>query len=116
MEAPLQPGAQFEVHFVWQLPEGGDYVRAIFQAEVLAIIDPAQRYLVRLKQFLAGRQESPEGIIRSRQELAHPYWERVVALAGRKITLAWEATDGRPLHLRLATLTGEHDFFHRFPD
>lgn len=116
MPAPLSPGDLFEVHFVWQLPEGGDYLRAIFQAEVLAIIDPAQRYLVRLKTLLAGRQESPDGVMRPRTGLTHAYWERVVALVGRKITLAWEAADGRPLHLRLATLTGEHDFFRRFPD
>jgi hypothetical protein len=37
----------------------------------------------------------------------------VNSLSGNKISLAYEADDGRPLWLRLETLTGEHNFFHR---
>lgn len=113
LPAPLSPGATFDIHFVWHLPDG-DYLRAVFQAEVLAVIDPAQRYLLRLSEFVAGRQESADGSqIRPRDALAFDYWARVLDLLGHKITVAWEAADGRPLHLRLATLTGEHDFFRR---
>jgi hypothetical protein len=37
-------------------------------------------------------------------------------LVGCKITIAYEADDGRTIHLRLATLTGEHNFFTRYDD
>jgi hypothetical protein len=37
-------------------------------------------------------------------------------LVGRKITIAYEADDGRALHMRLTTLTGEHNFFTRYED
>lgn len=110
---PLSPGANFDIHFVWHLPDG-DYLRAVFRAEVLAVIDPAERYLLRLAEFVAGRQESADGSeIRPSEALAFDYWARVLDLLGLKITVAWEAADGRPLHLRLTTLTGEHDFFRR---
>lgn len=113
MAEPLRVGETFPIHFVWQLPDG-DYIRVIFQAEVVGVIDPAERYLLQLAEFVAGRQESADGReIRPKTGLAFDYWEKVVGLIGRKITVAWEAADGRPLHLRLTTLTGEHDFFRR---
>ena len=40
----------------------------------------------------------------------------VEGLVGRKITIAYEADDSRALHMRLATLTGEHNFFSRYED
>ena len=35
---------------------------------------------------------------------------------GRRITLAYEADDGRALYMRLETLTGEHNYFSRYED
>jgi hypothetical protein len=32
------------------------------------------------------------------------------------LTIAFEADDGRAIYLRLATLTGEHNFFTRYED
>ena len=108
-------GQRFNVHFIWQLPDGGDVIRAVFEAEVLAVIEKAMKYLVRLDHFVAGRQESPEGSkIRPKGEIDFDYWPYVAGLEGQKVTLAWEVDDGRPVYLRLATLTGEHDFFRRF--
>jgi hypothetical protein len=49
-------------------------------------------------------------------DLTREYWALVGRLQGRRITIAFEAADGRPLHLRLETLTGEHNFFFRFDD
>jgi hypothetical protein len=37
-------------------------------------------------------------------------------LVGRRLSLAFEADDAHAIHLRLETLTGEHNFFYRFPD
>jgi hypothetical protein len=106
-------GDSFPVQFVWQLPEG-DFVRAVFQAEVLFLVPAAEKYIVRLNQLVAGRQESERGEMRPKEALTKAYWALVGQIMGRKISLAYEAADGRPLHLRLATLTGEHNFFTRF--
>jgi hypothetical protein len=46
--------------------------------------------------------------------LTQEYWALVGRLQGRRVTIAFESDDGRPLHLRLETLTGEHNFFFRF--
>jgi hypothetical protein len=40
----------------------------------------------------------------------------VADLVGRKITVAYEVDDGRALYMRLATLTGEHNYFTRYED
>jgi hypothetical protein len=107
-----QVGDTFTVQFVWQLPEG-DFLRAIFEAEVLALDPQMERYRIRFRQLTAGRQETAEGIGRSESELATGYWAMVGRIVGKQIKLAYEADDGRPLRLRLATLTGEHTFFTR---
>ena len=115
MDQTHQVGEHFYVHFVWRLPGEGDVIRAVFEADVLAIIEAAMKYMVRLDRFVAGRQESGSGdIIRPKEELNAGYWQNVAELEGRKITIAWEVADGRPVYLRLATLTGEHDFFRRY--
>lgn len=112
-EQQYDVGDTFNAHLVWRLPND-DYVRAIFAAEVLDVIDGAMKYLVRLDRFVAGRQESAGGEIRPKEALDHAYWQHVVDLVGHRCTLAWEVADGAPVYLRVATLTGEHDFFHRY--
>ena len=117
---PLKIGDSFHVQFVWQIPESeenvrGDIIRAVFNAEILAIIEEAEKYLVRLTEFVAGKQESADGqTIRPQPDLAFDYWQMVVALQQQRVTLAWEVADGRALQMRLTTLTGEHDFFRRY--
>ncbi len=108
-------GDSFPVQFAWKLPEG-DYIRAVFQANVLDMIPAADKYIVLLTQLIAGRQETEDGEIKPSNELSQDYWHLVGKIVGQKISLAYEADDGRALHLRLATLTGEHNFFTRFSD
>ena len=108
-----QIGETFLVQFVWQLPEG-DYIRAIFEAEVLELVPGADKYIVRLTKLMAGRQESATGEMRATDELSKEYWGLVGELVGNKLTIAYEAEDGRAVHLRLTTLTGEHNYFTRF--
>ena len=100
------------MQFVWRLPDE-DFIRAIFESQVLKMDDLSGKYVLELTSFVAGRQESPAGEMRPVEEVARDYWQLVSDLTGRKITLAYEADDGRPLWLRLETLTGEHDFFRR---
>lgn len=114
-EATQSIGENVSVQFVWQLPDG-DFLRAIYEAEILDLDERMQRYLLRLRKLAAGRQETPTGEMRSKEELSRDYWAEAVALAGRRLWLAYEATDGRPLRLRLETLTGEHRFFDRLDE
>lgn len=117
-EKTLQAGETFDIHFVWKLPEG-DYIRAIFEAEVITHITGSDRYLIHLNDLRAGRQESESGEMRSKEALSAPYWRLVGELIGRKAAVAYEAADGRPLHMILRTLTREHRFFtqwDRFED
>jgi hypothetical protein len=113
--ANYQVGESFRVQFAWKLPEG-DYLRAVFEAQVLDTIPSADKYIVRLNKLVAGRQETAEGEMRPREEFSSEYWALVAQIAGNKLSLAYEADDGRALHLRLATLTGEHNYFWRFSD
>jgi hypothetical protein len=113
--ATFQPGQSFALQFAWRLPEG-DYLRAVFQADVEELVPAADKYVVRLSRLLAGREDDAEGAARPLERLEGEYWDRVRGLIGRKITVAYEAGDGRPLYLRLATLTGEHNFFTRYED
>jgi len=106
-------GECFAVQFAWQLPIG-DYIRAVFQAEVLDLVPKADKYVVSLTKLIAGRQESAEGEIRPTETYSKEHWSLVGQIVGKKVSLAYEVDDGRALHLRLATLTGEHDFFRRF--
>lgn len=110
--ANYEPGEAFPVHFVWELPDG-DYVRAIFEAEVEELDFSLDRYLLRLRDLKAGRQETPSGEMRPKEELSRPYWAMVGALIGKRVHLAFEVDDGRPIKLRLDTLTQEHRFFTR---
>lgn len=114
-EATRDIGDEFLVQFVWKLPDG-DFIRAIFRAEVLSLEPKTDRYVVRLKELVAGRQESESGEMRPREALAGEYWTYVGQIAGHRLALAYEAADGRALHLRLATLTGEHNYFSRLDD
>jgi hypothetical protein len=108
-------GESFPLQFAWRLPEG-DYIRAVFLAEVLDHVPEADKYIVRLKKLEAGRQEDEEGELKPTDQFSKEYWALVGDLVGRKITIAYEADDGHALYLRLATLTGEHNFFTRYED
>jgi hypothetical protein len=108
-------GEIFQVQFAWKLPQG-DYLRAVFEAQVLDKIASADKYIVSLNKLVAGRQETAEGETRPREAFSAEYWQLVGQIAGKKLSLAYEADDGRALHLRLATLTGEHNYFNRFSD
>ncbi|MBK8984882.1 MAG: hypothetical protein IPM39_02185 [Chloroflexi bacterium] len=114
-EAHYNIGDTFPAQFAWHLP-GGDYLRAVFTAEVLAIVASADKYVVRLVALVAGRQENENGVLRPTEEFSRDYWALVGQLIGRRITIAFEADDGRAVHFRLETLTGEHNYFYRFPD
>jgi hypothetical protein len=112
LAANFDIGESFKVQFVWRLPDN-DYIRAIFEAEVLHKDHVSGKYVVRLVKFEAGRQEDSRGDLRPVEEAAREYWAMVDQLVGRKISVAFEADDSRPLWLRLETLTGEHNFFRR---
>lgn len=111
-EANHQPGDKFDIQFVWQLP-AGDFVRAVFGALVLEQDTQLDRYLLRLIELRAGRQEDSRGQGRPKEELSREYWGMVGALIGKRVYLAYEVEDGRPIRLRLDTLTQEHTFFTR---
>lgn len=106
-------GETFAAQFAWRLPSG-DYIRAVFEAEVLDLVPPAEKYVVQLNKLIAGRQEDPEGNLRATEAFTRSYWALVGQLVGRKITVAYEIDDGRALHMRLETLTGEHNYFYRY--
>jgi hypothetical protein len=112
LDAKYEVGQAFNVQFVWRI-QNGDFLRAIFKSEVLTLDSVSGKYVVLLTEFLAGRQEDAGGEMRSVEEVTKEYWAMVSGLTGRRISLAYEADDGRPLWLRLETLTGEHNFFSR---
>jgi hypothetical protein len=114
-EAHHQVGETFVLQFAWHLPDG-DYIRAVFPAEVLDHVPAADKYVVRLGDLQAGRQEDADGVLRPTEAFSKEYWALVGGLAGRKMTIAYEADDGHAVHLRLATLTGEHNYFSRYED
>ena len=114
-DANYQVGEDFRVQFVWRIPKG-DFIRAMFEVEVLLLDSRSEKYVLQLTEFLAGRQESGEGILRQAKESSRSYWQLVSELVGRRISLSYEVDDGRPLWLRLETLTGEHSFFRRLDD
>ena len=113
--ATHQIGGRFHVQFAWKLPDG-DYIRAVFGAEVLGFVQSADKYVVRLNQLVAGRQENSDGEPRPKENFDRSYWKLVGNIIGRKITVAYEVEDGHAVHMRLATLTGEHNFFSRYDD
>ncbi|MCA9922278.1 MAG: hypothetical protein KC419_03160 [Anaerolineales bacterium] len=112
-EANYTIGESFPVQFAWKLPNQ-DYLRAVFEAKVLEIVPAADKYIVRLTKLIAGRQENKDGELRHRNDYSKAHWAMVGALVGNKITIAYEVQDGHALHMRLATLTGEHNFFTRY--
>lgn len=114
-DAHYQPGQTFNLQFAWRLPEG-DYLRAVFEAEVIDLVPAADKYVIRLSRLLGGREDDADGAVKPLTALEGKYWELVRGLIGRTLTMAYEADDGRPLYLRLATLTGEHNFFSRYED
>lgn len=113
--ANYNPGESFPVHFVWQLPDG-DFIRAVFRAEVLGHDESLDRYLLRLAELLVGRQETAQGEMRPKEEMALPYWKMVTQLVGKRVYLAYEVDDGKPIRLRVDTLTQEHRFFRMLDD
>lgn len=113
--AHYEIGETFPLQFAWRLPHG-DYLRAVFEARVLDHVAQADKYVVRLEELIAGRQEDAQGEMRAREDFSPEYWALVGRLIGRKLTVAYEADDSRALHLRLETLTGEHNFFTRYED
>lgn len=114
-EAHYGVGESFNVQFVWRIPDG-DFLRALFEAEVTHVDDVSGKYVLYLREFKAARQEKADGMTLGVEELNREYWTLVAGLVGRKISLAFEADDARPLWLRLDTLTGAHDFFSRLDE
>jgi len=112
VEANFEVGQTFNVQFVWRTRDG-DFLRALFQAEVLKLDPESGKYVVLLNEFRAGRQEDTQGVMRPLDEVDKDLWALVSNLEGRRISVAYEADDGRPLWLRIETLTGEHNFFSR---
>lgn len=112
LESGFEIGQSFNVQFVWRIPNG-DFLRAIFRVKVLKLDPESGKYVVVLEKFLAGRQEDAQGEMRRPESVDKEHWSLVTDLVGRRISLAYEADDGRPLWLRLETLTGEHNFFNR---
>lgn len=111
--ASYKVGESFPVQFAWRLPDE-DYIRAVFRAEVLDFVPAADKYIVRLTELIAGRQEDADGALRPSDQFNREYWALVGRLVGQKLTIAYEVDDGRAVHLRLATLTGEHNYFFRY--
>jgi len=80
------------------------------------MVPSADKYVVRLSELIAGREDDSGGVPKAPGALTRTYWDLVGNLVGRRITLAYEADDGRALYMRLATLTGEHNYFTRYED
>jgi hypothetical protein len=114
-EAHFSAGQDFPVQFAWRLPEG-DFLRAVFRAEVIDLVPSADKYIVSLVELLAGREETPDGQLKPTEAFHREYWALVGGLIGRKLTIAYEADDSHAIYLRLETLTGEHNYFSRFGD
>lgn len=111
----LPIGDSFPLQYAWRLPDGS-YIRAVFRASVLDLVPSADKYIVRLDELLAGREETPNGEAKPAEAFSRAYWALVGDLVGRRLTVAYEAADGRALYMRLETLTGEHNYFSRFDD
>lgn len=112
-DANYDIGDHFPIQFAWRLPNN-DYLRAVFDAEVVEHVPKADKYVLYLHEVVGGRQENPDGELRPTENFDTTYWSLVHALPGQRIAVAYEVDDGRALHLRLATLTGEHDYFTRW--
>lgn len=106
-------GETIRLHFVWKIPNG-HFVRALFDANILDIDLELDRYLVKLTKLVAKREETETGAGLSEENHTADYWQLVYNLTGRMAHIAFEADDGRPLFLRLPTLTLDHKFFTRY--
>lgn len=115
MDATLAVDEQFHLHFVWKLPSE-DFIRAVFQVRIIEIQPHEDRYLVQLETFVAGLQEDETGKARPSAEYDKNWWAHIVALTSRYVQVAYEAADGRPLYMRIGTLTGRHAFFFRYDE
>lgn len=113
--ANYKVGETFRIHFVWKLPNK-HYIRALFDVKILDIDLSADRYLILLDSLVAKREEDSVGDGLAEKEHTEKYWEMVYRLTGRRAHVAFEADDGRPLFLRLPTLTLEHKFFTRYSE
>lgn len=113
--ANRQIGETFRIHFVWKIPNE-HYVRALFVAQVLDIDLEADRYLIKLTELLAKREEDERGEGLPEEQHTAEYWDMVYRLTNRLAHVAFEADDGRPLFLRLPTLTLEHKYFTRYEE
>ena len=113
--AHFEVGESFPLQFAWTLPDG-DYLRAVFTAEIIDLVPDADKYIVQLNKLAAGRQEDSTGNLRDSAEFSRDYWALVGGLVGRKMTVAYEADDSRALRMRFETLTGEHNYFTRYED
>lgn len=111
--AQYKPKDSFHVQFAWRL-EDGSYLRAIFEAYILDLYPAADKYLVRLTEWVATREDDAEGNTKPQEAMTQAYIKYLPRLVDKRLGIAYEADNGSPLHLRLATLTGEHDFFFRF--
>lgn len=112
-ESHFEPGQSFPVQFAWRLPDDG-MIYAVFRADVLDLVPGADKYIVLLGELLAGRESNGDGQSLPVEATSREYWALVGGLVGKKITVAYEADDGRALHMRLQTLTGEHNYFRRY--
>lgn len=112
MQQILDIGDSYRVQLVWKLPDY-DFIRAVYDVTVLEIDRFEERYLVNIDSMYGGVQEAPDGKARPQAEMTLPLWKNAVGFVGQAIRLPYESTDGRPLHLKFTTLTGEHSFFTR---
>ncbi|MEM8863123.1 MAG: hypothetical protein AAGD96_32840, partial [Chloroflexota bacterium] len=108
-------GDSFQIHFVWRLPNQ-NFLHALFRAKILDIDANVDRYLISLPELLAKKEENESGTPLPEENHTADYWAMVYHLVGRKAHVAFEADDGRPLYLRLPTLTLEHKYFTRYSD
>jgi hypothetical protein len=103
MEGP-QPDDTFPVHMGWTLPDG-TRLRVTFKVQVEALELDKNRMRCRLLQIQSAAGNRPES------EVDPEYFERVMGLIGKRAMIPLDARQGIVLPLRLATLTGEHNYF-----
>lgn len=103
MDQP-QPGDTFPVQMGWTLP-GGKRLQVTFQARVETLELDKNRMRCRLLQVQGASGNRPQA------EMDAYYFERVLALIGKRALIPLDACQGIVLPLRLATLTGEHHYF-----
>lgn len=115
ISAKYKENEQFELQFVWKIPNG-DFVRAIYTVQVVALDHFLARYVIQLTDLKAGRQEDEQGVARTPEQFSREYWTYANELVGRKAKVAFEVDDGAPIRLRVDTLTRQHRFFTRLDE